>query len=68
MKQGIIQQKLNKYYRFKLADVLCEYFNKFINTLEKKERKKRGNKREISMLDPSHERKYMSGREILENT
>ena len=39
IKQGILQQNLGKYYRFKLADILCEQFNRFINTL-KKERKK----------------------------
>ena len=38
IKQDILQQHLSKYYRFKLVDVLCEQFNKCINTL-KKERK-----------------------------
>ena len=38
IKQGILQQNLSEYYRFEMADVLCEQFNKFINTL-KKERK-----------------------------
>ena len=27
IKQGILQQSLNKYYRFKKADILCEQFN-----------------------------------------
>ena len=31
-KQGILQQNLSKYYRFDSADILCEQFNKFINT------------------------------------
>ena len=35
IKQGILQQSLSKYYRFKSADTLCEQFNKFINTLKK---------------------------------
>ena len=43
IKQGILQQNLSKYYKFKSANTLCEQFNKFINTLKK--RKKRGNKR-----------------------
>ena len=30
IKPGILQQNLRKYYRFKLADTLCEQFNKFI--------------------------------------
>ena len=38
IKQGILQQNPSKYYRFKSVDILCEQFNKFINTL-KKERK-----------------------------
>ena len=35
IKQGILQQNLGKYYRFESADILCEQFNKFINTLRK---------------------------------
>ena len=29
IKQGILQQNLSRYYRFKEAERLCEYFNKF---------------------------------------
>ena len=36
--QGILQQNLSKYYRFKSADTLCEQFKRFINIL-RKERK-----------------------------
>ena len=39
LKQGILQQNLSKYYRFKSADTQCEQFNRLINML-KKERKK----------------------------
>ena len=35
IKQGILQQNLSKYYRFESADILCEQFNKFINTWKK---------------------------------
>ena len=35
IKQGILQQNLNRYYRFERAEKLCEYFNKFVNTLKK---------------------------------
>ena len=35
IKQGILQQNLNRYYRFEKAEKLCEYFNKFVNTLKK---------------------------------
>ena len=46
IKQGILQQNLSKYYMFERADTLCEYFNKFINTL-KKERKRKNWKKII---------------------
>ena len=35
IKQGILQQNLSKYYRFKEVEKLCEYFNKFVNTLKR---------------------------------
>ena len=38
IKHGILQQNLSKYYRFESADILCEQFNKFINTLEKEKK------------------------------
>ena len=38
IKQGILQQNLSKYYRFEPGDTLCELFNKFINTVKKKEK------------------------------
>ena len=59
-KQGISQQNLSKYYRFELADTLCEQFNKVINT-SKKERRE-----ETKEKYPSDERKYITDREILE--
>ena len=34
IKQGILQQNLSRYYRFKEAEKLCKYFNKFVNTLK----------------------------------
>ena len=34
IKQGILQQNLSKYYKFKRADNLCGQFNKFISTLK----------------------------------
>ena len=35
IKQGILQQNLSRYYRFEEAEKLCEYFNKFVDTLRK---------------------------------
>ena len=59
IKQGILQQSLSKYYRFEMADMLCEYFNKFINTL-KKEREQKEPEESHPWLDHSDERKYMT--------
>ena len=64
IKQGILQQNLSKYYRFKSADTLCEQLSKFINTLKKKG--KEDTKEKYLWLDPNNERKYMTDREILE--
>ena len=43
IKQGILQQNLNRYYRFESADILCEQFNKFINTLKKEKEETKEN-------------------------
>ena len=58
IKQGILHHNLSKYYRLESADVLCEQFHIFINTL-KKERKEE-TKENYPWLDPSDDRKYMS--------
>ena len=59
IKQGILQQNLNKYYTFERADTLCEHFNKFINAL-KKEREQEESKGNYPWLYPSDKRKYMT--------
>ena len=64
IKQGILQPNLSRYYRFKKAEKLCKYFNKFVNTLKEKEKKSpRDN---YPWLDPADERRHMTDREILE--
>ena len=40
IKQGLLQQILSRYYKFERAEKLCNYFNKFVNTL-KREREQR---------------------------
>ena len=65
IKQGILQQNLSKYYRFEEAGKLCEYFNKFINTL-KKDREQTTSVDKYPWLDPEDERRNMTDREILE--
>ena len=65
IKQGILQQNLSRYYRFEKAEKLCEYFNKFVNTL-KKEREQKSLTDSYPWLDPDDERRHMTDREILE--
>ena len=65
IKQGILQQNLSKYYRFEEAGKLCEYFNKFIDTL-KKDREQTTSVDKYPWLSPDDERRNMTDREILE--
>ena len=67
IEQGILQQNLSRYYRFEKAKKLCEYFNKFVNTL-KKEREQKSPTDSYPWLDPDDERRHMTDREIQENT
>ena len=32
IKQGVLQQKLNKYYHFEAANKVCKVFNKMVET------------------------------------
>ena len=52
---------------FERAEKLCEYFNKFVNTL-KKEREQESPEDRYSWLDPEDDRRHMTdNREILES-
>ena len=63
IKQGVIQQKVSRFYEFESADEVCMQFNNLINTLRKEQKLDTGEK--FPWLDNSDERKYMSDREIL---
>ena len=63
IKQGILQQNLSRYYRFEEAEKLCEYFNKFVDTLKEREQTTTD---KYQWLDPEDERRNMTDREILE--
>ena len=65
IRHGILQQNLSKYFRFEKAGILCEHFNKFINTM-KREREQEEAKEGYPWLDHSNERKYTTDKEILE--
>ena len=37
IQQGVLQQNLSKFYKFKSAENVCNQFNNLINTLKKEE-------------------------------
>ena len=38
IKQGVIQQKLSRFYNFELAEEVCMQFNNLINTIKKEQK------------------------------
>ena len=54
IKQGIIQQNLSRYYRFEKVEKCCQYFNKFVNTLNR-EREHNPPEDKYPWLDPDDE-------------
>ena len=64
IKQGVLQQNLNKYYHFEEANKVCEEFNKMVETVKQEEERKQ--KEKYPWLDDMDERKCMMDREILE--
>ena len=64
IKQGVLQQKIRRYYEFESAEKKCAQYNNLINTLKKEQNIDTGE--EYTWLDDSDERKHMTDREILE--
>ena len=64
IKQGVLQQNLNKYYQFEEVDKICADFNRIIE--EKRQEEKSDNKERYPLLDDADERKYMTDKEILD--
>ena len=64
IKQGVLHQKLSRFYEFKSAEKVCNQFNNLINTLKKEEKLETDEK--YPWLDKTDERKYKTDREILE--
>ena len=64
IKQGVLQQNLNKYYQFEEADKICADFNRIIEEIRKEE--KNDSKERYPWLDDADERKYMTDKEILD--
>ena len=65
IKQGVLQQNLNKYYQFEEADKVCEEFNRMVETIRQEE-KKDSRRQKYPWLDDNDERKYMTDKEILD--
>ena len=63
IKQEVLQEHLSRHYHFKLADDVCDQYNRLINLMRKEEEKSEG---KFPWLDDTDERKYMTDREILD--
>ena len=62
IEQGVIQQKLSRFYNFESVEEVCTPFNNLINTIRKEQKEMTEEK--YPWLDKSDERKYMSDEEI----
>ena len=63
IKQDILQEHLGRHYHFKLADDVCDQYNRFVNLTRKEEESSEG---KFLWLDDMDKRKYMMDREILD--
>ena len=64
IKQGVLQQNLDKYYQFKRVDKICADFNRIME--EKRQEEKNSSEESYPWLDDADERKYMTDKEILD--
>ena len=64
IKQGVLQQNLNKYYHFEEVNRVCEAFNKMVETVKQEEKSMQEEK--YPWLDNMDERNYMTDQEILD--
>ena len=64
IKQGVLQQHLDKYYQFEEVDKICADFNRIIE--EKRQEEKKDSKERYPWLDDADERKYKTDKEILD--
>ena len=63
IKQEVLQEHLGRHYHFKLADNVCDQYNRFINLMGKEEENSEG---KFPWLEDTDERKHMNDREILD--
>ena len=64
IKQGVLQQNLNKYYQFEEIDKVCAEFNKMVEAIRQEERN--DSEERYPWLDDADKRKYMTDEEILD--
>ena len=64
IKKGVLQQNLSHIYHFEYAPKVCDQFNRLIDMLRKEEKMEDAEK--YPWLDDHNERKYMTGKDVLE--
>ena len=64
IKQGVLQQSLDKYYQFEEVDKICADFNRIMEG--KRQEVKNDSKERYPWLDDDDKRKYMTDKEILD--
>ena len=64
IKQGVLQQNLDKYYQFEEVDKICADFNRIME--EKRQEEKNDSEERYPWLEEDDERKYMMDKEILD--
>ena len=64
IKQGVLQQNLDKYYQFEEMNRICADFNRLME--EKRQDEKMKSKENYPWLDDNDKRKYMTDKEILD--
>ena len=63
IKQEVLQEHLGRHYHFKLADDVCDQYNRFVNLMRKEEENSEG---KFPWLEDTDKRKCMMDREILD--
>ena len=63
IKQEVLQEHLSRHYHFKLADEVCDQYNRLVNLMRKEKENSEG---KFPWLDDTDKRKYMTDREILD--
>ena len=63
IKQEVLKELLGRHYHFKLADDVCDQYNRFVNLMRKEEENSEG---KFPWLEDTDKRKYMMDREILD--